>query len=98
MASGVPPRAAEVLSAAGNGLFRTPRARVECTALPAHSLGEIGVPDAIVLKRGPLEPEDFERMKRALDARRAHRGRSPLPPWHRCGHHPLPPRTLGRQR
>jgi putative two-component system response regulator len=28
-----------------------------------HDLGKIGVPDAIVLKPGPLEPGEFERMK-----------------------------------
>ncbi|HUW41088.1 MAG TPA: HD domain-containing phosphohydrolase [Rectinemataceae bacterium] len=32
-------------------------------AAPLHDLGKVGIPDAILLKRGPLEPEEFEFMK-----------------------------------
>ncbi len=32
-------------------------------AAPLHDLGKIGIPDAILLKEGPLTPEEFEQMK-----------------------------------
>lgn len=32
-------------------------------AAPMHDIGKIGIPDRILLKPGPLEPEEFERMK-----------------------------------
>lgn len=32
-------------------------------AAPMHDAGKIGIPDAILLKNGPLSPEEFEHMK-----------------------------------
>lgn len=32
-------------------------------ASPMHDIGKIGIPDSILLKQGPLEPEEFEIMK-----------------------------------
>lgn len=34
-----------------------------CTAAPMHDVGKIGIPDAILLKCGPLTPEEFGVMK-----------------------------------
>ncbi len=33
-------------------------------ASPMHDVGKIGIPDGILLKRGPLSPEEFEIMKK----------------------------------
>jgi putative two-component system response regulator len=36
---------------------------VLATAAPLHDIGKIGIPDAILLKRAPLTPEEFSLMK-----------------------------------
>ncbi len=33
------------------------------TAAPMHDIGKIGVPDSVLLKRGPLTPEEYETVK-----------------------------------
>ncbi|MGM0600348.1 MAG: response regulator [Candidatus Rifleibacteriota bacterium] len=34
-----------------------------CRAAPLHDVGKVGIPDAILLKPGPLNPDEFEIMK-----------------------------------
>ena len=59
-----------------------PAAEVELIvrAAPLHDIGKIGVPDSILLKRGPLEPHEFEVMKRhaSIGAELLSRGRTKL--------------------
>src|SRR5688500_12582851 len=42
-----------------------PGAEVELIrkAAPLHDIGKVGIPDGILLKPGPLTPEEFERVK-----------------------------------
>ncbi len=40
------------------------RAQLLERAAPLHDIGKIGIPDSILLKPGPLTPEEFEVMKR----------------------------------
>jgi putative two-component system response regulator len=40
------------------------QAQVISSAAPMHDVGKIGIPDAIVLKKGPLSPEEWEMMKK----------------------------------
>jgi putative two-component system response regulator len=49
-------------------------------AAPLHDIGKIGIPDAILLKKGKLTPEEFDIMKThsAIGARILSDGRSPL--------------------
>lgn len=37
--------------------------KVICKAAALHDIGKVGVPDRILLKPGPLTPEEFEKMK-----------------------------------
>ena len=49
-----------------------------------HDIGKIGIPDAILLKRGPLEDEEFDRIKQhtimGADILRQQKGLEPLCP------------------
>lgn len=40
------------------------QAQVIASAAPMHDVGKIGIPDAILLKRGPLSAEEWEMMKK----------------------------------
>jgi putative two-component system response regulator len=40
------------------------QAEVISSAAPMHDVGKIGIPDAILLKKGPLSPEEWEMMKK----------------------------------
>ena len=58
-------RVGEMCAAVGNALG-LPAARVEMLreAAPLHDIGKIGVPDEILLKPSPLNPQEWELMKR----------------------------------
>jgi HD-GYP domain-containing protein (c-di-GMP phosphodiesterase class II) len=51
------------LLAHGAGLSENEVEEIRATA-PMHDIGKIGIPDHILLKRGPLTPEEFETIKR----------------------------------
>jgi putative two-component system response regulator len=40
------------------------QAQMISSAAPMHDVGKIGIPDAILLKKGPLSPEEWEAMKK----------------------------------
>jgi putative two-component system response regulator len=62
-----------------------------------HDVGKVGVPDAVLLKKGPLTAGEFELMKKHPDI-----GDSLCAPAavaaHRAANHPVPSRAARRQR
>lgn len=70
------------LSAALARTLGLPEAQVELIrrAAPLHDVGKVGIPDSILLKRGPLDRGELEVMRThtVLGARLLSRGRSPL--------------------
>ena len=62
-----------------------------------HDIGKLAVPDAILLKPGPLTPDERQTHPSPRRRRRPHHRTPRLPPRRRP-RHPPPPRTLGRTR